>query len=71
MVPWNQRPSVCIYARLRASIWRTLPSFQLIFNFLAHISSSARVAEQLLKLGCYEVSLGDTIGIGTPGRCKE
>lgn len=27
----------------------------------------ARVAEQLLELGCYEISLGDTIGVGTPG----
>ncbi|MEO1080026.1 MAG: hydroxymethylglutaryl-CoA lyase [Pseudomonadota bacterium] len=26
-----------------------------------------RVSERLLALGCYEVSLGDTIGIGTPG----
>jgi hydroxymethylglutaryl-CoA lyase len=25
------------------------------------------VIEKLLKLGCYEVSLGDTIGVGTPG----
>jgi len=29
-------------------------------------SAAARVAEQLLALGCYEVSLGDTIGAGTP-----
>ncbi len=28
--------------------------------------SAADVAEQLLKLGCYEISLGDTIGRGTP-----
>jgi hydroxymethylglutaryl-CoA lyase len=28
--------------------------------------SAARVAEALLDLGCYEVSLGDTIGAGTP-----
>jgi len=27
----------------------------------------ARVAEQLIALGCYEISLGDTIGVGTPG----
>lgn len=27
----------------------------------------ARVVEQLLELGCYEISLGDTIGVGTPG----
>ncbi|KAI6652664.1 Hydroxymethylglutaryl-CoA lyase, mitochondrial [Oopsacas minuta] len=26
-----------------------------------------KVSEQLLSMGCYEVSLGDTIGIGTPG----
>jgi hydroxymethylglutaryl-CoA lyase len=28
------------------------------------------VVEQLLALGCYEVSLGDTIGVGTPGSIK-
>jgi hydroxymethylglutaryl-CoA lyase len=27
----------------------------------------ARVAVRLYELGCYEVSLGDTIGVGTPG----
>ena len=26
----------------------------------------ARVAAELLKMGCYEISLGDTIGVGTP-----
>jgi hydroxymethylglutaryl-CoA lyase len=29
----------------------------------------APIAERLLAMGCYEVSLGDTIGVGTPGRC--
>jgi len=28
----------------------------------------AEVAERLHDLGCYEVSLGDTIGVGTPGK---
>jgi len=28
----------------------------------------AQVSERLIKLGCYEVSLGDTIGAGTPGK---
>lgn len=28
----------------------------------------AHVAEKLLSMGCYEVSLGDTIGVGTPGK---
>lgn len=26
----------------------------------------AKVAEQLYQMGCYEISLGDTIGVGTP-----
>jgi hydroxymethylglutaryl-CoA lyase len=30
-------------------------------------SDVARVSEALLAMGCYEVSLGDTIGVGTPG----
>ncbi len=28
----------------------------------------AEVAAQLFELGCYEISLGDTIGVGTPGQ---
>jgi hydroxymethylglutaryl-CoA lyase len=28
------------------------------------------VAERLYAMGCYEVSLGDTIGVGTPGRTQ-
>ena len=28
----------------------------------------AHVARRLLDLGCYEISLGDTIGVGTPGK---
>jgi hydroxymethylglutaryl-CoA lyase len=30
----------------------------------------AEVAERLAELGCYEISLGDTIGIGTPGKTR-
>lgn len=30
----------------------------------------ASVAERLRGLGCYEISLGDTIGVGTPGRAQ-
>ena len=29
-------------------------------------SAVARVAKELLSMGCYEISLGDTIGVGTP-----
>ena len=28
----------------------------------------AEVAERLYAMGCYEISLGDTIGVGTPGK---
>lgn len=28
--------------------------------------AAAQVAGRLLELGCYEVSMGDTIGVGTP-----
>src|SRR5262247_4154634 len=30
----------------------------------------ADVAKQLVAMGCYEISLGDTIGVGTPGKVK-
>ncbi|XP_075779750.1 3-hydroxymethyl-3-methylglutaryl-CoA lyase, cytoplasmic isoform X4 [Pelodiscus sinensis] len=30
----------------------------------------AEVSKQLYSLGCYEISLGDTIGVGTPGSMK-
>jgi hypothetical protein len=31
-------------------------------------SAVARVAKRLYEMGCYEISLGDTIGVGTPGK---
>ncbi|KAH3712335.1 hydroxymethylglutaryl-CoA lyase, mitochondrial-like isoform X7 [Dreissena polymorpha] len=31
----------------------------------------AHVCQELIDLGCYEVSLGDTIGVGTPGAMRE
>lgn len=30
-------------------------------------SKVAYVAKELLSMGCMEISLGDTIGVGTPG----
>ena len=30
-------------------------------------AAATSVAAALHELGCYEVSLGDTIGVGTPG----
>ena len=34
------------------------------------IADVVRVAERLHALGCYEISLGDTIGIGTPAKAR-
>ncbi|XP_066168121.1 hydroxymethylglutaryl-CoA lyase, mitochondrial isoform X2 [Oryza sativa Japonica Group] len=33
-------------------------------------SNVAHVAKELYDMGCYEVSLGDTIGVGTPDGCE-
>ncbi len=30
----------------------------------------ADISERLIQLGCYEISLGDTIGVGTPGKTR-
>jgi hydroxymethylglutaryl-CoA lyase len=34
------------------------------------VADVVRVAKRLHDLGCYEISLGDTIGIGTPAKAK-
>lgn len=34
------------------------------------LADVVRVARALYEMGCYEVSLGDTIGIGTPGKAR-
>jgi hydroxymethylglutaryl-CoA lyase len=34
------------------------------------LADVVRVAARLHAMGCYEVSLGDTIGVGTPGRAR-
>lgn len=34
------------------------------------LADVARVARELHQMGCYEVSLGDTIGVGTPGKAR-
>ncbi|MGB6137095.1 MAG: hydroxymethylglutaryl-CoA lyase [Shewanella sp.] len=35
------------------------------------VSDVARVSEILYKMGCYEISLGDTIGVGTPNKARQ
>ncbi|MBN6101682.1 hydroxymethylglutaryl-CoA lyase [Xanthomonas sp. CFBP 8703] len=34
------------------------------------LADVVRVARQLHTMGCYEISLGDTIGVGTPGKAR-
>jgi len=34
------------------------------------LADVVRVARRLHELGCHEISLGDTIGVGTPGKAK-
>ena len=31
----------------------------------------AEVAAEMFSMGCYEISLGDTIGVGTPGSFRQ
>ena len=35
------------------------------------VAAVVAVAEKLMAMGCYEISLGDTIGTGTPARARE
>lgn len=35
------------------------------------LDRAVHLAARLIELGCYEVSLGDTIGIGTPGQTRK
>ena len=35
------------------------------------VADVVRVAKRLFDAGCYEISLGDTIGVGTAGRARE
>ncbi|MBX9402670.1 hydroxymethylglutaryl-CoA lyase [Lysobacter sp. BMK333-48F3] len=34
------------------------------------VADVVRVARALFEMGCYEISLGDTIGVGTPGKAR-
>ncbi|XP_076350015.1 hydroxymethylglutaryl-CoA lyase isoform X3 [Tachypleus tridentatus] len=40
------------------------------FEDVMMLAKQEQVAARLYKMGCYEVSLGDTIGVGTPGSMK-
>lgn len=54
-----------IYCRFRGSI------FCILIFCPSSFSSSSQVAKRLYEMGCYEVSLGDTNGVGTPGSMRK
>ena len=35
-----------------------------------HFEHVSQVSKMMFDLGCYEISLGDTIGVGTPGSMR-
>ena len=63
---------VCDAARAHAMTIRGYISCVLWCPYEGAIGPEAvlRVAERLLAMGCYEVSLGETIGKGTPGEVQ-
>ncbi|UKE71036.1 hydroxymethylglutaryl-CoA lyase [Xanthomonas cerealis pv. cerealis] len=40
------------------------------YQGMVPLADVARVARQLHAMGCYEISLGDTIGVGTPAKAR-
>ena len=38
-----------------------------VWKFKLHSIPYLKVAKTMSDMGCYEISLGDTIGVGTPG----
>lgn len=39
--------------------------------FSVGVLAFGQVSKKMYSMGCYEISLGDTIGIGTPGSMRE
>ncbi len=64
---------VCAAAQARAMPVRGYVSCVLGCPYEGDVPAAAvtRVAGRLLAMGCYEISLGDTIGVGTPARAQD
>ncbi len=63
---------VCVAARARNIRVRGYVSCVLgcPYEGETKLATVADVAEKLLAMGCYEISLGDTIGVGTPAKAQ-
>ncbi|MCH6590596.1 MAG: hydroxymethylglutaryl-CoA lyase [Proteobacteria bacterium] len=64
---------VCAAAKAKAMRVRGYVSCVLGCPYEGDVPAAAvaRVAGRLLAMGCYEISLGDTIGVGTPARAQD
>lgn len=69
----DRHAAVCAAAREQSIRVRGYVSCVLGCPYEGEIAPAAvaRVAGRLRELGCYEVSLGDTIGVGTPGQAQQ
>ena len=65
--------AVCTAAKMRGVPVRAYVSCVLgcPYEGVTPPSAVAEVASALYEMGCYEISLGDTIGVGTPVRARE
>ncbi|CAG8473951.1 3485_t:CDS:2 [Funneliformis caledonium] len=52
---------------INCSIEESFSRFHQVIEREVPPEAVAKIAERLYKMGCYEISLGDTIGVGTPG----
>uniref|UniRef100_A0A672RNN7 hydroxymethylglutaryl-CoA lyase n=1 Tax=Sinocyclocheilus grahami TaxID=75366 RepID=A0A672RNN7_SINGR len=71
---WEEKVGVCFSLRLIAlSLLSRYVSCALGCPYEGQVKPSqvTKVAKRLFELGCYEVSLGDTIGVGTAGSMAE
>lgn len=67
-----QARRVCDLARLESVRVRAYVScvFECPYSGKVDPQKVALIAKEMVEMGCYEVSLGDTIGKGTPGQMR-
>ena len=57
---------LCVTTKLRDKLHKRLPSVTPLGNVC--LNFPVQVTKNLFDMGCYEVSLGDTIEVGAPGK---
>lgn len=69
--PGEESPWCCIPRKLALILVSSFGEWDDQAAFSVNTSASGQVSKKMYSMGCYEISLGDTIGIGTPGSMKE